>query len=308
MTPDARFLKQPKSFWAHIRSISQEIGYTVRNQGTVKVPILAEVVTALGTLKLQSDHVANNGKATALGQLLLDYFAYRADVLNNVIERRLMDAKEAKALFDQVRKKYNPSDDILPMNKQKGEKKAPAYLTGIVNMLIRANADGMDCDYDPRALTTITAHGQPLRTLARRVDGAFPAVVNPVAIWEIKEYYYTTTFGSRIADGVYESLLDGMELEELREHEDIHVKHYLMIDAYYTWWKCGRSYLCRIIDMLHMGYVDEVLFGKEVIKRMPALVREWVQIARNRDKKQHVPGTGDEPKPQGQLGTGPTSE
>ena len=30
---------------------------------------------------------------------------------------------------------------------------------------------------------------------------------------------------------------------------------------YYTWWQCGRSYLCRIIDMLHMGYVDEVLFG-----------------------------------------------
>jgi len=30
-------------------------------------------------------------------------------------------------------------------------------------------------------------------------------------------YYYTTTFGSRVEDGVYETLLDGMELEELRE-------------------------------------------------------------------------------------------
>ena len=53
-----------------------------------------------------------------------------------------------------------------------------------------------------------------------------------------------------------------MELEELREHEGINIKHYLILDARYTWWDCGRSYLCRIIDMLHMGYVDEVLFGR----------------------------------------------
>ena len=62
-----------------------------------------------------------------------------------------------------------------------------------------------------------------------------------------------------------------MELEELFEHEKIKIKHYLMIDDYFTWWECGRSYLCRIIDMLHMGYVDEVLFGYEVIERLPAM-------------------------------------
>ena len=164
------------------------------------------------------------------------------------------------------------------MNKQKGEKKAPAYLTGMINMLIEANAEGLPCDYDPRKLTTVTIDGAPLRTLARRIDGAFPSVINPTAIWEIKEYYYTTTFGSRVADGVYETLLDGMELEELHEHENIKVLHYLMVDAHYTWWDCGKSYLCRIIDMLHMGYVDEVLFGYEIIERLPDLVKEWVKL------------------------------
>jgi hypothetical protein len=79
------------------------------------------------------------------------------------------------------------------MNKQKGDKRAEAFLTGIVNMLIEQNAKGMPCDYDPRELTTITRDGQPLRTLARRVDGAFPSTINPVAVWEIKEYYYTLT-------------------------------------------------------------------------------------------------------------------
>jgi len=186
-----------------------------------------------------------------------------------------MKADEAKRLYKQLRAKLKPKCPI-PMNKQSGDKKAPAYLTGIVNMLIEANSDDLPCDFDPRELTTVTRKGAPLRTLARRVDGAFPKTVNPVAVWEIKEYYYTTTFGSRVADGVYETLLDGMELEELREHEAIDVRHYLIVDAHYTWWDCGRSYLCRIIDMLHMGYIDEVLFGREVVERLPEIVKEWV--------------------------------
>jgi hypothetical protein len=60
----------------------------------------------------------------------------------------------------------------------------------------------------------------------------------------------------------------------------LHVLHYLMVDSHFTWWECGRSYLWRIIDMLHMGYVDEVLFGAEVPERLPALVTEWVAISR----------------------------
>ncbi|MNW19660.1 hypothetical protein D3C71_2197500 [compost metagenome] len=51
----------------------------------------------------------------------------------------------------------------------------------------------------------------------------------------------------------------------------------LVVDDYFTWWECGRSYLCRIIDMLHMGYIDEVIFGREVLHRLPVLVREWRQ-------------------------------
>ncbi len=192
-----------------------------------------------------------------------------------------MNKDSARRLFERQKAKLRPGCPI-PMNKQKGDKKAPAYFTAVINMLIEANAEGMECDYDPRELTTFTKAGEPVRTLARRIDGAFPGPVNPIAVWELKEYYYTTTFGSRVADGVYESLLDGMELEELREHEGIDVKHYLMVDDHFTWWECGRSYLCRIIDMLHMGYVDEVLFGREVMDRLPALVKDWVAAVRKR--------------------------
>ena len=120
-----------------------------------------------------------------------------------------MNADQARNVFTEHRKRLKPKYPI-PMNKQKGNKKAEAFLTGIANMIIESETLGFEVDYDPRELTTFTHGSAPIRTLARRVDGAFPSTVNPVAIWEIKEYYYTTTFGSRIADGVYETLLDGM--------------------------------------------------------------------------------------------------
>jgi len=60
------------------------------------------------------------------------------------------------------------------------------------------------------------------------------------------------------------------------------VKHYLIIDEQYTWWDCGRSYLCRVVDMLHMRYVDEVLFGHEVVEKLPEIVKAWVKIVRRR--------------------------
>ncbi len=188
-----------------------------------------------------------------------------------------MNRERAKKVFEDMRLELKPACP-LPMNKQKGPKKDYAFLTGIVNMIIEANSKGRGCDYDPRYLTLVTRKHAPLRTLSRRVDGAFPTIVNPVAIWEIKEYYNTKTFGSRVADGVYETLLDGLELMELRENEGIHIEHLFIIDDYFTWWECGRSYLCRIIDMLHMGYVDEALFGHEVIERLPDVVNKWVNI------------------------------
>ena len=285
MKPDVRFMKLSKPFWAYVRTISEECGYTTRSAETVKIPDISEISTALTKRGLDTSDVLKQADVpTQLGEILLNYFTFRATVLNEYVEPRLMDAAQAKQLYNRIRRQHKSIKVSIPWNKQKGVKKVPAYLTAIVAILVRANAPDFSCDLDPRSLTTVTENGKPLRTLARRVDGAFPGTVNPVAVWEIKEYYYTTTFGSRVADGVYESLLDGMELEELREHEDVDVKHYLIIDAHYTWWKCGKSYLCRVMDMLHMGYVDEVLFGREVVERLPAMVKEWEKILKEQQQ------------------------
>lgn len=282
MKPDTRFQNQTKEFWANVRSISQAAGYVERGTRKVKIYTPERMAQVMRDLNLDTLHLQqSDGAPTVLGERLVQYFEYRARVLNTFVEPHLMDVTRAAATYDELRRQLDWTLPV-PMNKQKGNMKAPAYLTAITNMLIEANKREAPCDYNPRVLTTVTRGGAPLRTLARRIDGCFPGTVNPIAVWEIKEYYYTTTFGSRVADGIYESLLDGYELEEIREELGVDIKHVLMVDAHDTWWNKGRSYLCRLIDILHMGYVDEVLFGYEVVEELPAMVRGWLETYRAR--------------------------
>ena len=282
MKADSRFISQPPEFWANVRLVSQSAGYTERGTNKVKALNLDEIIVVLRNANLDQRHVVNeDSQCTSFGDSLLEYFDYRARVLNQLVEPRLMDVDDARNAFERLRDQLQPNCPI-PMNKQKGEKRAPAYFTGIINMLIEANADGLPCDYSPKSLTTVTRDGFPVRTLARRLDGAFTSPVDPVAVWEIKEYYYTTTFGSRVADAIYESQLDGMELMELRKAEQIQIDHCLFVDSHFSWWGQGKSYLCRLIDLLHMDLVDEVLFGAEVMQRLPQLVAGWVQQARDK--------------------------
>lgn len=274
MQPKNKFSNQPFEFWANVKLISQKIGYT--KKGQIKIPTIEEIKIAFETLELDVNKIVDGDKLTEFGSLLLEYFTYRAEVLTNHFEPNLQTLAQAKELYTKLKAELKPTCPE-PKNKQKGEKSGPAYFTAIINMLIEANSKGYTCDYDPRELTAFTHGNRPIRSLSRRVDGSFPNVVNPIAIWEIKEYYFTTTFGSRVADGVYETQLDGYELKEVREHLGITVGHYLMIDDYNTWWNMGKSYLCRICDMLHMGLVTEVLIGKEVESRLPEIVKGWTE-------------------------------
>ena len=274
MKANTRFLGKPKTFWADIKLLSQQIGYAQKKQ--IKIPTIDEVVKAYQDVNLSSEHVYTQGQITELGKDIIDYFSFRALVINDQVSNSLMDAQEAEVKFNELYSAYKPKCPI-PMNKQKGEKFKPAFLTGMVNILIENVLNNAKCNFDPRSLATITRDNRPLRTFSRRFDGAFPDTTNPKIIWEVKEYYYTTTFGSRVADGVYETLLDGLELEELHENENKKIYHFLVIDSKFTWWTCGKSYLCRMIDMLHMGYVDEIFFGKEIIEHLQNSFREWLR-------------------------------
>lgn len=280
MRPDPRFASQSRAFWALIKLVSERIGYSAKG-GDAAHPLrrytYKDLITCFTEAGLQAGHVVDLvlRTPTALGQLALDYLNARAELLETQVAPNLMNREQAATEFERLRTELQPTC-ALPMNKQKGDKKHHAYLTCLVNMLTEASLPkGRRFADNPRGLTVFTHDGVPLRTLSRWMDGAYPKEVDPVAIWEVKEYYGTTTFGSRVADGVYETMLDGEELAELERDAGVKVGHYLVLDDYFTWWACGRSYLCRIVDMLHMGLVSEVVVGREVLTRWPAIVKSW---------------------------------
>lgn len=274
MKPSENFVQLPPEFWAHVRLASEDLGYSSRNTKALRRYGSEEIERCLGARHLDTRHLAKPIRGTPLKELLAQYLNHRARVLEHTVEPNLMTREQAQADFERLRKTLQPKCH-LPLNKQKGEKRHFAYLSGIVNMLTEASLRNVSFDDNPGQLTVVTRNGKPLRTLSRRMDGVYPFTTNPIALWEVKEYYGTTTFGSRVADGIYESMLDGMELAELQEHEGIHIRHYLIVDDHFTWWTKGKSYLCRIVDMLHMGLIDEALFGREVLKRWPSIVKGW---------------------------------
>ena len=69
-------------------------------------------------------------------RLLAEYSEYRANLLEKVVRPALMKEAEARHEFLTVRRQKSLWDCNIPMNKQKGDKKHPNYLGGLVNMLV----------------------------------------------------------------------------------------------------------------------------------------------------------------------------
>ncbi|MBQ9330416.1 MAG: hypothetical protein IJ221_05470 [Oscillibacter sp.] len=221
----------------------------------------------------------------------VEYIRLRADILNNQVRRNLMTGEEAKRLYDGFIERFSSEELVckIPRNLQTRDKDQTSYFSALINMItelhIKYNTEtwqfekpGFDCD--PHGLIYVFNQEDDslIGACSRRFDGAFPITMNAEIIWEIKEYYYTTTFGSRIADGVYETELDGFELNEIYRRTGKKIFHVLLVDAYDTWWRQGRSYLCRIIDALNSGLVDEVIFGREIFTRWPEFLKEHIYL------------------------------
>lgn len=274
MKGNKKFKNLGTDFWGNVQFISERLGYSKKkNLLTYSKEQICNLFKDNNLII--TENMLNN---------VMAYLEYRRNTLTNEIKPYLMDIDESKKRFNKLKKEYGNEifQSPQPMNKQKGDKKDYNYFTCAINLLTEHTINKFNekhlsyigCDYDPRHLTCLTKNKKIKNTYSRRFDGAIPEVFDPVAIWEIKEYYYTTTFGSRIADGIYETRLDGYEIKNTCEKKPI---HYFMVDGYSTWWEQGKPYLCRIIDSLNKGLVDEVIFGKEIYDVWPQRVVQACQ-------------------------------
>lgn len=275
MKPFSKFHNMDASFWAFIKFISETLGYTDRRENIVKSYSMNEIRDLCQKYNINvSDDIIENA---------LTYTQMRADLLNNFAESMLMNAQTANEEYQKWEQLHRIENYYckIPLNKQKGEKRQIAFFTAIINILAEKTireftglTNSLGFDDDPHGLTYIWDENRHLiGASSRRFDGAYPSTESPKIVWEIKEYYYATTFGSRVADGVYETQLDGFEFKELFNRTGCKIYHVLFVDAYSTWWKQGKSYLCRLVDAMNSGVVDEVIVGKEILTRWPELLR-----------------------------------
>src|SRR5690606_8813900 len=87
----------------------------------------------------------------------------------------------------------------------------------------------IDVDTNPQNRATIISDSH-IWVSPRRLDGAIPGLLNPVALWEIKEYWGKTKGGSKMSDAIYEIQLVGAELRAFEGNFGVHVNHYAVMD------------------------------------------------------------------------------
>lgn len=274
----AEFSDCTPAFWSLVKFVSETLGYTQRGRTRADSRVKTYCHTEL--YSLFNSHGLNIDDDTV--SCIISYSQKRAAILNDVVQHNLMTAEQAEVEFYRLYEiaVRNHFQCKLPMNKQSGAMKKVNYFSAIINILTEMTIresnlcpGQLGFNDDPRGLIYLMDDAHQLAgASSRRFDGALPGIINPVMVWEIKEYYYATTFGSRVADGVYETQLDGFELNEIYNRTGHKIKHVFMVDAYKTWWVDGKSYLCRIIDALNAGLVDEAIFGREVLTRWPIVI------------------------------------
>jgi hypothetical protein len=186
MRADPRYLSRPARFWAHAKYISEKVGYSDRNK-QLRLYEPFQAVAALRDRNLPPDN--------ALLADVLEYLNWRAETLNNHVAPLFMNRDQAAAAFEAVKRKVRPTR-AHSMNKQKGDKRHPSYLANIVGMIAESVVGPGGFVDDARRLAILTWDGNLEEIFSRRFDGALPSTENPIALWEIKEYYGTTTFGS----------------------------------------------------------------------------------------------------------------
>jgi hypothetical protein len=272
MYPQEEYLQQDSEFWAYVRLVSQQAGYQPRGDEIVKEYEEQDLQDAVESTGINGEPLFGDFSSdglTELGDDILDYLNYRSQQVE-VALNNIQTKEEARETFEEYRGDYELNH--VQYNRQGNDD--PLIFANTVNLVLE-KVYGGEFDPDPYELPTVLDDEKNLQlTFAKRLDGALPNNRNPIALWEVKEFYSSSTFGSRVADAIYEIMLLSQEAQSIEDQIGREIEMYLLTDGEQAWSK-GISYICRIIDILNMGYIDAAIFGKEVVEDWPEIVREW---------------------------------
>jgi hypothetical protein len=262
MYPDPRFkeLTWRHELWGFVRLFrSLRVHDRHRNKwltmvaarGYVEIKAGQKVPVAAQMRKLLADYLD-----FAAGQLALATDALRSE------EQALRDCAEIGAA---VGRTQTQSQDHHQSSKA---------LVAQVSALAREHCRGLSvaCDVNPQRRAVWLDAG-PLHVSARNLDGAIPALVNPLVIWEIKEYWGKKKGGSKMSDAVYECQLVGSELRNYEAERPCPIHHVVFLDGAEQWAR-RKSDLIRFIDLASQGLIDRLIIGNQVKTEWPELLKQ----------------------------------
>jgi len=170
------------------------------------------------------------------------------------------------------------SRTVLTYGTQQAHHQSSKVLVQTVGVIAHQASLGRQVpDTDPQARAAHLANGH-IWVSPRRLDGALPGLLNPVGMWEIKEYWGKTSGGSKMSDAIYELQLVGTELAIQEQISGVHIEHIAIMDGA-AQWKARAADLRRAIDLLYCGLLDELIIGREVMTDWePAVARMWAMV------------------------------
>jgi len=235
----------------------------------------AESAARVGRIKLKLEG--------DVARLLVDYLHFRT-TLWDLGDRLLRTEDEATAF---CRKKFNEVPKTTQTKNLDHHQSSKAMVLTTTRLAEVVCTDlGVTIEANPQRRCVWVANEQ-LHVTARNLDGAVPGLVDPFLVWEIKEYWGTTSGGSKMSDAVYECALVGRELRDFEKRSKLNVLHAVLLDGK-AQWTARKSDLLRFYDLYHQGLIDILVVGREVETEWQPFVKFAIRRHGPTPKSMHV--------------------
>lgn len=229
----------------------------------------------LVALKAESAAKVGNVKLKLEGDVagvLLDYLEYRS-TLWDAGDQLLRTEEEATAY---CKKAFNETPKTTQTRNVDHHQSSKAMVLAATRLAEAVCTElGVSIEPNPQRRCVWVAK-QELHVTARNLDGAIPGLVDPFLVWEIKEYWGTTSGGSKMSDAVYECALVGRELRDFEKRTKVHVAHAVLLDGK-AQWTTRKSDLLRFYDLQHQGLIDFLVVGRQIETEWKPFVRAAVR-------------------------------
>lgn len=177
MKPNDKFKPRSGRFWAHVKYLSEQIGYSAKStKGTDGALRYYELSDAIAILHSAYHDERNINIDEEFVGGVIEYMHFRTDAITRFVEPALMSKDEAQREYLQLKKDYSPKLAAL-FTRLKGDMRHEAYLASMVQIIAEAAFGHDGFRNDPSRLATIWRNCYQPPERSRSYEPSFAAGV-----------------------------------------------------------------------------------------------------------------------------------